>query len=188
MFTQTETTIKQDAQQLEQLLILVARGEHQAMEQLYAQTRAAVYAMALSVVKNAHDAQDITQDSFVRIWEAAGQYRPQGSPMAWMLTITRNLARMRLRSGEKMTYLEEEQWNAIPAQDAHASAEDRAVLQDALAGLSGQERQIVLLHAVTGLKHREIAQLLELPLATVLSKYHRAKKKMIKQLEGADIG
>ena len=50
-----------------------------------------------------------------------------------------------------------------------------------------QARRIVLLHAVTGLKHREIAQLLELPLATVLSKYHRALKKLKAQLEGDDV-
>ena len=53
--------------------------------------------------------------------------------------------------------------------------------------LEEQARRIVLLHAVTGLKHREIAQLLELPLATVLSKYHRALKKLKAQLEGDDV-
>lgn len=47
-----------------------------------------------------------------------------------------------------------------------------------MTGLSDQERQVVLLHAVTGLKHREIAALLELPLPTVLSKYSRALKKL----------
>ena len=47
-----------------------------------------------------------------------------------------------------------------------------------------EERQIILLHAVTGLKHREIAGLMELPLATVLSKYHRGLKKMRAQMEG----
>ena len=50
--------------------------------------------------------------------------------------------------------------------------------QDALAILGDQERKIVMLHAISGLKHREIAELLELPLATVLSKYHRALKKL----------
>ena len=52
--------------------------------------------------------------------------------------------------------------------------------------LGEEERRIVLLHAVTGMKHREIAALLELPLPTVLSKYHRALKKMRSFLEGDD--
>lgn len=62
-----------------------------------------------------------------------------------------------------------------------------ALLEQALGTLEEQSRRIVLLHAVTGLKHREIAQLLELPLATVLSKYHRALKKLKLQLEGDDV-
>jgi RNA polymerase sigma-70 factor (ECF subfamily) len=66
------------------------------------------------------------------------------------------------------------------------SPEDRHLLQIAMAALTDEERRVVLLHAVTGLKHREIAALLELPLATVLSKYHRAIKKLKKQLEGDD--
>ena len=60
-------------------------------------------------------------------------------------------------------------------------------VEQALGTLEEQARRIVLLHAVTGLKHREIAQLLELPLATVLSKYHRALKKLKAQLEGDDV-
>ena len=62
----------------------------------------------------------------------------------------------------------------------------RVLLQHALASLGDEERRIVLLHAVTGMKHREIAALLELPLPTVLSKYHRALKKMRSCLEGDD--
>ena len=82
--------------------------------------------------------------------------------------------------------LSEEEWNAIPADSPDVTSEDREVLQQALASLGDEERQVVLLHAVTGLKHREIAALLEMPLATVLSKYHRALKKLRVQLEGDD--
>ena len=65
----------------------------------------------------------------------------------------------------------------------HLPVEQMALLSLGLA-LGEEERQIVLLHAVTGLKHREIAALLELPLSTVLSKYHRALKKLREQLKG----
>lgn len=54
------------------------------------------------------------------------------------------------------------------------SAENRMLLTALLEQLSDQEREIVVLHAQTGMKHREIAQILDLPLATVLSKYRRA--------------
>jgi len=64
--------------------------------------------------------------------------------------------------------------------------EDRYLLQMALGTLSDEECQIVMLHALTGLKHREIAALLEMPLATVLSKYHRALKKLRDFMKGDD--
>ena len=55
-------------------------------------------------------------------------------------------------------------------------AADRKVLLDALGRISREERQIVLLHAAAGMKHREVAEALQMPLATVLSKYNRSMK------------
>lgn len=175
-----------DRRHLDRLLNAVAQGDKDALGQLYHLTRGAVYAMALSVLRDPHEAQDVAQDAFVIVWQKAGSYKSQGSPMAWMLTVTRNLAKMRLRQSARFGELTEAEWNAIPAQAPNVTAEDRAVLQDALETLSAQERQIVLLHASSGLKHREIAALLELPLSTVLSKYRRALEKLKTQLEGDD--
>ena len=164
--------------ELDRLLTQVGEGDREALAEVYHRARASVYALALSLLKDAHEAEDVAQDTFVKVWESAPGYRAQGSPMAWMLTIARNLARMRLRRGGRQVGLEEEAWNAIPADAPAVSPEDRQVLQTALAALGEEERQIILLHAVTGLKHREIAALLELPLPTVLSKYNRALKKL----------
>ena len=175
-----------DRRELDRLLMATAAGDREAFGDLYQRTRGAVYGLALSMLKLAHDAQDLTQDAFVQIWNQAGRYRPRGSPMAWILTITRNLARMRLRTRARQEDLTEEEWDAIPAPAPAVTPEDRAVLQTALAALGDDERQIVLLHAASGLKHREIAELLEMPTATVLSKYHRALKKMRARLEGDD--
>lgn len=182
----TEQKDRTERSELEQLLAQIAQDDRDALAALYCRTRAAVYAMALSLLKNAHDAQDLTQDTFVQVWERAPLYRPQGSPMAWLLTITRNLCKMRLRQSGRQTGLAEEEWDALPAEDNGLSLEDQQILQGALSTLNDQERQVVLLHAVSGLKHREIASLLSLPLPTVLSKYHRALKKMKVSLEGDD--
>ena len=178
--------LKTEQMELEGLLSGVAAGERDALARLYCRTRAAVYALALSILHNDCDAQDVTQDVFVRVWENAPQYRPQGSPMAWLLTIARNESRMKLRRAEKFVDLEEREWLAIPADTPAVTPEDRQVLQCAMSALSDTERQVVLLHAAAGLKHREIAGVLELPLATVLSKYHRALKKLRSYLKGDD--
>ena len=175
-----------DPQQLEGLMAGLAAGDRDSLAQLYHRTRAAVYGLALSILGSGHDAEDVTQDTYVTAWEKCHLYRPQGTPMAWLLTITRNLARMKLRDRGRTQDLGEEQWHAIPAQSPSVTPEDRAVLEAALNILSDQERQIVVLHAAAGLKHREIAKLLELPLPTVLSKYRRALSKLKTKLEGDD--
>ena len=80
---------------------------------------------------------------------------------------------------------QDQEWHAIPDNCPGLDSQERLLLQDALAVLGEEERRIVLLHTA-GLKHREIGQALGLPLATVLSKYHRALKKMRAYMEGDD--
>ena len=184
MLMTTEYAPPEDRHELQQLLICIAGGEREALAELYQRTRSAVYGLALSYLKNAQDAQDLTQDVYVQVWDRAEQYRLIGSPMGWLLAVCRNLCLMRLRREERHAALSEEEWDAIPARECGLDAEERALLQGALASLTDEERRIVLLHAVTGLKHREIAALLELSLPTVLSKYHRALKKMRAYVEG----
>lgn len=167
----------------EALLAQMAKGETLALEQLYFHTRSAVYGFALSILKQPHDAEDVMQSAYIRIFQAADRYKPQGKPMAWMLTIVRNLALSRLRSmpANELALLEELTPSA--SSDFTEASVDRIVLQSALQILSDEECQIILLHSLTGLKHREIAELLELPLSTVLSKYHRSLSKLKKMLK-----
>lgn len=170
----------------EALLPRIAEGDRDAFAAFYAQTDRAVYGFVLSILKNRQDAEDIMQDTYVRVLDAAASYQPRGKPMAWVLTIARNLARMRLRSLDRARPAEPEELEAAapPLEGEAQAAEDRLALQTALSLLGEEERQIVVLHAVSGMKHREIAQLLELPLATTLSKYARAMAKLRKILNG----
>ena len=114
---------------------------------------------------------------------AAGSYQPRGKPMAWLLTIARNLALERLRSRRDVPLEQEEDWHLWSAEDLTQAQEDALVLEAAMELLGDEERQVVTLHALSGLKHREIAALLGLPLATVLSKYRRALLKLKHYLE-----
>lgn len=176
--SQIEYKTHRDMRQLEEILAAIAHGDKEALQHLYQSTRTAVYGFALSILKNRHDAEDILQEVYIRIFHSSDSYRPEGKPMAWIFAITRNLALMRLREGRRYGELPEEAWAQIPAKDSGLSTEDRMVLDAAMQGLTDEERQIVMLHALTGMKHREIAEVMELALPTVLSKYHRAIKKM----------
>lgn len=172
--------------ELEALISGIAAGSREDLAELYRRTRAAVYGLALSYLKNGAEAEDVAQDTFVKVWAAAPSYRPQGKPMAWLLTIARNLALGRMRTAARIQDLSEAQWSAFSIESDTLTADDRTVLGAALGRLSDEERHIVVLHAVCGLKHREIAQFLDLALPTVLSKYHRSLKKLKTILEGDD--
>lgn len=163
---------------LDTCIARIADGDKEALAQLYTQTRAAVYGFALSVLKNPHDAEDVLQDTYLQVWNAAASYRARGKAMAWLLTIARNLAMDRLRRQKRTEPLAWEDWENCFAGNPAVSQEDRLALAALLTALGSEERQIVILHALTGLKHREIASLLGLPLPTVLSKYNRALKKL----------
>ena len=162
---------------------LIAEGDAAAFHALYALASESVYAFALSILRSREDAEDVMQDTFLKIRSAAHLYRPMGKPMAWILRITRNLCLMRLRQRKHLADAPPEE--LCPAIDADeiGDLEDRLTLETAFRCLTEQELQIVMLHAVSGMKHQEIADLLEMPLSTVLSKYHRSLRRLRARLE-----
>ena len=169
----------------ERLIMRMSEGDSDAFRDLYQQTSSAVYGFALSIVRNCHDAENIMHDAYIRIHRSSASYEPKGKPMAWILTIVRNLCYTKLKSGDIYEDLSEYE-NLIHMDESNQTV-DRMILQKALGILDFEDRQIVILHALTGMKHREIAELLDLPLGTVLSKYKRALEKMRKELEGKGV-
>lgn len=160
----------------------IAGGDREALETLYLSTEKSVYALILSIVKNPHDAQDIMQDTYLKIRAGAHLYRPQGKPLAWIFTIAKNLSLMHLRRKQHFAEVSSDELENSSNLAVVMDADDRLVLATLLNRLGEEERQIVLLHAVSGMKHREMASALGIPLSTVLSKYTRALKKLKKYL------
>ena len=93
-----EQALSDDEAELMELdLAAVAAGSTEALERLYNTAKAAVYSYSLSVLRNVQDAEDVLHDCFVNIFTAAAGYRPHGKPMAWIITIAKNLCFARLR-------------------------------------------------------------------------------------------
>ena len=157
-------------------------GSDESITRLYHLTHHSVFTFALSILKNHHDAEDVLQECFITIHNSASSYKSQGNPMAWMLTLTKNLCLMKLRKRGKEDEAPEGWEDFIPANES-LSHEDKMVLEACLNLLTDEERQIVVLHAVSEMKHKNIASLLGMPLSTVLSKYARAIKKLRKAME-----
>lgn len=153
-------------------------GGHAALEKLYLCTKDAVYGYALSILKNTHDAEDVLHDCYISVYQTAHSYVSAGKPMAWIFTITRNLCLSKIRSRSRFADVPEEDWERYLESNERVSAEDKIILEHCLRDLADDEREILLLHILSGMKHREIAELLNRPLSTILSKYHRTLKKM----------
>ena len=165
----------------EELLRQVGSGDQEAFYQLYQNTDRTMYSFILSILKNPQDAEEVMQETYLKVWTSAASYHSQGKPLAWMFTIARNLCYMRFRDQKHQADIGLDDLNGEEVGEFCLPLEqmtDAIVLKAALSILKEDERQIVLLHAAAGLKHREIAADLKLPLATVLSKYNRAMKKL----------
>lgn len=180
-FMVTGNTPSQKVQQNpidETLFSRIGTGDMNALETLYTATERTMYAYILSILKDPHDTLDLVQETYLKIRAAAHLYQPMGKPLAWMFTIARNLSmdflrlHQREQSQDYATLEDRLEFSYI------TDPTDRFLLQEALEQLAEDERQIVLLYAVSGLKHREIAANLNIPLSTELSRYQRAIQKL----------
>lgn len=178
LFTMTTEEIEGKNARIEELLSKIANGNKSAVGKLYDLIHTDIFAYALSKTRNKFDAEDITQDTFVQIYKKAKLYTPKGKPMAWIITIELNIIRRQFQLKSRYSSFEED----IERETACASFENGVInnefLRELMKTLTEEEREIIVLHVVSGFKHREIAKLLNKPLSTILSKYNRAIKKL----------
>ena len=168
------------------MILDMAGGDKEAFRKIYEATKSTVFGLALSILKNRQDAEDVMHDAYIKIYTGAPSYRPCGKPVSWMISIVRNLCLNRLRDESRTADLPEDHPEEADPEDLIEQSTAKMVLDAAMNVLDDDERQIVMLHAVTGYRHREIADLLGLPQGTVLSKYNRALKKMRTELNGKE--
>lgn len=185
MITLTTTTFfGTDDKTLDELIVKVANKDTAALKELYKLTKSGIYGFALSLLKSPTDAEDVLHDTYLSIWASAYMYASEGKPMAWLITIAKNHC-FKVFRNRKWNETEEISENiADEASDFSLSVDEKWVLEELLSSLSEEERQIIMLHAVAGFKYREIADLLNMPLSTVLSKHHRGLKKLKENYKG----
>lgn len=173
---------KIDSERLQHDLLRLKQGDQSAFADVYRATDQAVFGYALSILQNPHDAEDVMHDLYLKLLQNADRYEPMGKPMAWILTIVKRLSLMRIREkGRNHLPLDEA---LLPASgQLEERALDRLTLETALAALTETERQIVMLHVASGLKHREIAEFMDMTLSAVLSKYSRAVNRIRSLME-----
>lgn len=162
----------------EALIGRVASGDKQALEALYDRYERLVFSFAHRVLRDPHLAEEVMQDVFLRIWQRAARFEGgRGRFSSWLLNITHNLAVDRVRQARARGVVLPDPQGA-PAQGAPAAdIAEHALLayqvQEALAGLTPDQREAMELAYFQGFTHTEIARRTRSPVGTVKSRlYH----------------
>ncbi len=166
--------IKMNQKEIDYLILQIPQMDN-AFDELYEKTKTSVFAYIMSIIKNYDDSRDILQEVYVKLYLAAKNYQSQKKPLAWIYTIARNECYLYLRR-QNLTQEYQDYLYCPPETDMHT----KMILEQLFESLNDQEREVIIMHALWGLKHHEIAGLLDIPLATSLSSYHRGMKKMKK--------
>ena len=161
------------APDLADLLKQAGRGDQAAFAQLYDATSSRVFGLALRVVRDPAQAEEVSQEAFLEIWRTAGRFDPdRGSPLSWLLTIVHRKSVDRVRSAEASTrrdtnYHQQNQPvdHDATAEAAHASMEAHRV-RGALGSLTAVQREALELAYFGGYTHTEVARMLDLPVGT----------------------
>lgn len=165
------------------------RGDADGFEWLYHSHCPRVYALCLRMTKDPTQAEDLTQETFLAVFRGIRHFRGQSAFTTWLYRVTRNTVLMFFRkvklpatSFEEIAdrQIEEErprkEWGRL---DVHLeSIADRLLLQAAMATLSANAREALVLHYLYGYEHHEIAELLGRATGTSKSRVHKANLRL----------
>lgn len=162
------------------LLGAVAHGDQPAFERLYGATSSKLLGVAIRIVRDRQMAEDVVQDAFVKVWQAAGSYSPEaGRPMTWLIAVTRNRAIdvVRRRREAPVTAAEDGldvlELIADP-RDREAEMMDAERLSVCLGQLDATHRRCFVLAYMDGLSRDELAQRFDRPVNTIKTWLHRS--------------
>lgn len=164
--------------QLEKYLILLA-NDKEILGEIYDATYEALYAFIVAIVKDREIAKDLTHDTYLTIYKNINRYQAQGHPMAWIYAIAKNNAMMYIRKNQNEVTIEDNLEIATKEVDVITNV----TVESILSTLKTEEKEIVVMRHLSEMSFKDISKILELPLATVLSKYHRTMKKLKKEVQ-----
>ena len=177
----------------EALLIAdLCEGDETALAPLVEKYKRMVYRLAMQITKNHADADDVMQETFIKVYRSIRTFRKDAAFETWLYRITVNEAlnfvkrreRQRtsaLETASEADYETTARYRAQIANDPHIHAEKaelRHHVTEAVKSLSLKHRTVVILHEFEGLTHAEIASVLNCSEGTVRSRLHYARKKL----------
>lgn len=161
-----------------------ASGDVGALEALYRRHVGRVFALCLRMTADERTAEELTQETWVRVWRKLGSFRGDASFTTWLHQVAANLVRDRGRSRsrrEEREVLTDEPELHDSGRDPR-SFEEREVLEAAIRGLPEQARHVFVLYDVEGYRHREIAEMMGIAEGTSKAHLHRARRMLREEL------
>lgn len=168
----------------EELLQRVREGDPEALEGLVRRYHRPLLHFAVRFLNDPDAADDVVQETFLRVLQAAGRWRPTAKVSTWLYAIAANLCRdelKRARRGQEESWEQREEELADPAPSPETQALNNlkaTKVRAAVRRLPLSQRQIVILYHYQDLSHREIAQICRCPVGTVKSRLHHAHRKL----------
>jgi RNA polymerase sigma-70 factor, ECF subfamily len=167
-------------------ILRAKEGDRDALSFLYIRYADNVYGYVRSIVRDEHDAEDITQQLFLKLTSALSRYEPRSVPFAaWILRVARNLALDHLRAVRAIPCEEVRPVDAVA--DDYSFERSRA-LEDALDALPRDQRQVLILRHVAGMTPGEIARSLGKTEHAIHGLHHRGRRTLKRELLKLDAG
>ena len=181
-------------QQFENAVSRMVQGDKTGLKEIYEAYIGYIYRIVYEILQNKENAEDVTSDFFIRLWDKAEQFKTGTGHKGYLATMARNMAIdfIRKHRKEELTALlqdiqcdteEEETSKQKLYKEKKENEVEQTVLsemsvQEALSHLKPSERQVVSLKVLGELTFKEIAQIMEIPMGTVTWKYQNAMKKL----------
>jgi RNA polymerase sigma-70 factor (ECF subfamily) len=166
----------------EYLIYSIGARSEDALRELYQRYARSAFSLARRIMRSDTDAEDVTQEVFVKIWQKALEYAPaRGSVSTWLMTIAHHTAidALRRRTARDTIHPEEDELERAPDTriDIDNTLENVMVTQ-AMQGLTPEERQLIELAYFEGLSHSQLATRTGIPLGTIKSRIRVGLQKL----------
>ena len=163
-----------------------------AFESLVDQLMRPAYFHALAILRNHEDAVEVSQETFIKVWKARKSIDADRPIYPWFYTILKNLCLNRTRDQSRrmetavsqLEYWTEPRDESNPSSDVLREEENR-LIQQTLSKLDANDREIIVMKDLEGYAYKEIAEMLDIPVGTVMSRLYTARKRFKTYMEEA---
>jgi RNA polymerase sigma-70 factor (ECF subfamily) len=157
-------------------------GDMSVFDDIYYNTKDIVFYSILGILKDYSLSEDIMQDTYLKALSKIHSYKPTHSFKSWIVTIGKNLAINEFNRRKRETSIDIQTDEMFLGQ-TESRSENQILIEQIFKVLNDTEREIVLLHVIGDLKHREIAKMLNKPIGTITWSYKNSLEKLKKELK-----